>query len=146
MLVAMAWVLLESAELAGLMALLAPLCRPVFTYSSCEWYCWIHWLRSQSYFMTYGRSVTILVSSPLCNLWLDITSCWNIAVFFLWVCSLQCNHTMVTITILYCLIWDFPQLEGQVPVFISPRNRVAPTQRVPFTSPLTTHRATVEVF
>jgi hypothetical protein len=29
------------------------------------------------------------------------------------------------VTILYCLIWDSPNLEGQVPVFISPRNRVA---------------------
>jgi hypothetical protein len=29
------------------------------------------------------------------------------------------------VTILYCLIWDSPTLEGQVPVFISPRNRVA---------------------
>jgi hypothetical protein len=28
-------------------------------------------------------------------------------------------------TIFYCLIWDSPTLEGQVPVFISPRNRVA---------------------
>jgi hypothetical protein len=28
-------------------------------------------------------------------------------------------------TIFYCLIWDSPNLEGQVPVFISPRNRVA---------------------
>jgi hypothetical protein len=25
----------------------------------------------------------------------------------------------------YCLIWDSPNLEGQVPVFISPRNKVA---------------------
>jgi hypothetical protein len=24
----------------------------------------------------------------------------------------------------YCLIWDSPNLEGQVPIFISPRNRV----------------------
>jgi hypothetical protein len=28
-------------------------------------------------------------------------------------------------TIFYCLIWYSPNLEGQVPVFISPRNRVA---------------------
>jgi hypothetical protein len=28
-------------------------------------------------------------------------------------------------TIFYCFIWDSPNLEGQVPVFISPRNRVA---------------------
>jgi hypothetical protein len=27
--------------------------------------------------------------------------------------------------IFYCLIWDSPNLEAQVPVFISPRNRVA---------------------
>jgi hypothetical protein len=27
--------------------------------------------------------------------------------------------------IFYCLIWDSPNLEGQVPVFISPRNRMA---------------------
>jgi hypothetical protein len=24
----------------------------------------------------------------------------------------------------YCLIWDSPNLEGQVPIFISPRNRM----------------------
>jgi hypothetical protein len=35
---------------------------------------------------------------------------------------------------------DSPNLEGQVPVFISPRNRV------PFSSPPTTRRATLEVF
>jgi hypothetical protein len=28
-------------------------------------------------------------------------------------------------TIFYYLIWDSPNLEDQVPVFISPRNRVA---------------------
>jgi hypothetical protein len=28
-------------------------------------------------------------------------------------------------TIFYCLVWDSPNLEGQVPLFISPRNRVA---------------------
>jgi hypothetical protein len=39
--------------------------------------------------------------------------------------------------------WDSPNLEGQVPVFISPRNRVAqlyPRHWVPFMSPLTTLR------
>jgi hypothetical protein len=30
-----------------------------------------------------------------------------------------------TQTIFYCLIWHSPNLEGQVPVFMSPRNRVA---------------------
>jgi hypothetical protein len=55
---------------------------------------------------------------------------------------------------LYCLIWDSPNLEGQVPVFISPRNKVAQLYPwalgslyvVSYDSPLTTRRATVEVF
>jgi hypothetical protein len=43
-----------------------------------------------------------------------------------------------TQTIFYCLIWGSSNLEGQVPVFISPRNMVA------FSSPLTICSATVE--
>jgi hypothetical protein len=44
--------------------------------------------------------------------------------------------------------WGYPNLQVQVPVFISPRNRVAQpgADWVPFPSPLTTHKATVEVF
>jgi hypothetical protein len=45
--------------------------------------------------------------------------------------------------IFYYLIWDSPNLEGQDPVFISSRNRVAqlyPRHWVPFLSPLTTRR------
>jgi hypothetical protein len=41
-------------------------------------------------------------------------------------------------TISYCLIWDFPNLEGQVPVFISPS--YISGYWVPFLSPLTTRR------
>jgi hypothetical protein len=44
---------------------------------------------------------------------------------------------------------DSPNLEGQVTVFIYPRNRVVqlyPRHWVPFSSPTTTRRATVEVF
>jgi hypothetical protein len=51
--------------------------------------------------------------------------------------------------ILLFQIRDFPNLEGQVPVFISHRNRMpsyTPRHWVPFLSPLTTRRATVEVF
>jgi hypothetical protein len=51
--------------------------------------------------------------------------------------------------ILLSHIPDFPNLEGLVPIFISPRNRVTrlyPRQWVPFSSPPTTRRATVEVF
>jgi hypothetical protein len=46
-------------------------------------------------------------------------------------------------TILYCLIWDSPNLEGQVPVFVSSRNRVAqlyPRALGSLLSPLTTRR------
>jgi hypothetical protein len=51
--------------------------------------------------------------------------------------------------ILLSQIRNFPNLEGQVPVFISPRNRMAqlyPHSPVPFSSPPTPDRATVEVF
>jgi hypothetical protein len=78
-----------------------------------------------------------------------------------WVCSLQlllalasavilrsdsrgtCDH------ILLSQIRDSPNLEGQVPVFISPRNgmdRLYPRHWIPFSSPPTTCRAVVEVF
>jgi hypothetical protein len=64
--------------------------------------------------------------------------CLKVAVFFLWgalsdertdlqfaVQSLNGPIRTERVTILYCLIWDFLDLECQVPVFISPRNRVA---------------------
>jgi hypothetical protein len=47
--------------------------------------------------------------------------------------------------ILLSQIEDSPNLEGQVPVFIFPRNRwpsYTPRHWVPFSSPLTTRRAT----
>jgi hypothetical protein len=52
--------------------------------------------------------------------------------------------------ILLSQIRDFPNLEGQVPVFISPANRLVqlytPRHWVPFSSPPSTRWATVEVF
>jgi hypothetical protein len=51
--------------------------------------------------------------------------------------------------ILVSPIWDSPSLEGQVPVFVSPRNRVAqlyPRHWVPFLLPPMTRRAMVEVY
>jgi hypothetical protein len=51
--------------------------------------------------------------------------------------------------ILLSQIRDSPNLESQVPVFISPRKRVAqftPRHWVPFSSPPTTRRSTMEVF
>jgi hypothetical protein len=77
-----------------------------------------------------------------------------------WVCRLQLllvlasalilrSESRETHHILFYQIRDSPNLEGQVPVFISPLNRVAqlyPRHWDPFSSPPTTRRATVEVF
>jgi hypothetical protein len=43
------------------------------------------------------------------------------------ICSVSLNGPSRSehVTKLYCLIWDSPNLEGQVPVFIFPRTRVA---------------------
>jgi hypothetical protein len=52
-------------------------------------------------------------------------------------------------TIFYCIIWDSPHLEGQVP-YSYPLGTGWPSYNpghwVPFSSPLTTRRVTVEVF
>jgi hypothetical protein len=78
-----------------------------------------------------------------------------------WVCCLQLllvlASTVMTRSesrgthdhILLSQIWNSSNLEGQVPVFTSPRNRVArlcPGRWVLFSSPPTTPMATVEVF
>jgi hypothetical protein len=87
--------------------------------------------------LTVGQSVSMSwYRAPLWDLRPNITSCRNVAVWNLRycfcgapsltrerVCNLQCRAEPVTI--LYCLIWDSPNLEGQLPVFKSPRNRVA---------------------
>jgi hypothetical protein len=56
----------------------------------------------------------------------------DVSVIYCTIASRPCqsSHSWVEVpqnstTIFYCLIWDSPNLEGQVPVFISPRNRVA---------------------
>jgi hypothetical protein len=71
----------------------------------------------------------------------DIISCRNVTVWnlrsIIWglplwwedgsaICSVitQWSESLRPVIIFYCLIWDSPNLEGQVPVFISPRNRV----------------------
>jgi hypothetical protein len=87
-------------------------------------------------------SQSVLVSCPLWDMWPDITSCqkdavWKLRYYF---CGDLCDERIglqfavqslngpscaEPITILHCFIWDSPNLEGQVPVFIFPRNRVA---------------------
>jgi hypothetical protein len=91
------------------------------------------------------RSQYVLVSSNLVGLatryyFLSVCCCLKFAVLFLWgslsdertgmkflVQSLNGPSRAKLVTVLYCLIWDPPppNLEGQVPVFISPRNKVA---------------------
>jgi hypothetical protein len=52
----------------------------------------------------------------------------NLLLYCFWALPVQSHlsrsPTKLT-AISYCLLWDSPNLEGQVPVFISPRNRVA---------------------
>jgi hypothetical protein len=70
------------------------------------------------------------------------------------VCSAitHCSESSRPIIIFYCLIWDSPSLVSQAPVFIFHRKGVSqlypspPGHRIPFSSPLTTRRATVQVF
>jgi hypothetical protein len=66
-----------------------------------------------------------------------------------WVCNLIVQKSRETHDHILLSHLRLPNLEGQIPVFISPRNRV--TQLYPqalgsFSSPLATCRATVEVF
>jgi hypothetical protein len=92
--------------------------------------------RSPSHFTTYSQSVSQSVRlgvEPLWDLWPDITSCLKVAVLSLWgalsnermglqfaVQSLNCPSRAELITILFCLMWDSPNLEGQVPCLYPP--------------------------
>jgi hypothetical protein len=96
------------------------------------------------YFTTDGQSVSqyVLVSSTLVGLstryyFLSECCCQKFAVLYLCgalsgertglqfaMYSLNVRSRAEPVTILYCLIWDSPNLEGQVLVFISLRNRV----------------------
>jgi hypothetical protein len=103
----------------------------------------------------------VLVSSPLWDLWSDVTSCIKVSVWKLLshiygapsltrgrVCSLQCNHSMARVgitrnhTLLSHLSTRFPYLYPLGTGWPS----YTPRHWVPFTSPLTTRRAMVEIF
>jgi hypothetical protein len=106
-----------------------------------------HESRSRSYFTTDGQLVSqsvsqhVLMSRPLVTRYYFLSECCclKIAVLCLWgalsdertnmqfaVQSLNGPSRSEPVTIFYCLIWDSPpNLKGQVPVFISHRNRVA---------------------
>jgi hypothetical protein len=98
------------------------------------------------WFLSVQVQVQVLVSSSLLELmtrFLLLSDIWGFlvlgcplwredgSVIYLYSCfwalpeqSLSGPSPAELTTIFYCLIWDFPNLEGQVPVFISPRNRV----------------------
>jgi hypothetical protein len=109
-----------------------------------EFYLGVPISRSRSYFTTDGQSISMSwYRAPLRDLRPDITSCRKAALWKLrssfcgaasltrWrVCNLQCNRSMVQVAQNpkpYFTVSSEtpPNLEGQVPVFISPRNRVA---------------------
>jgi hypothetical protein len=116
------------------------------------------WSWSRSYFTTDGQSVCLGVDLTLGLLvryfFLSEGCCLKVAVLFLWgalsdertglqfaVQSLSGPCRAEPITTFYCLIWDSPNLEGQVSLFMSPRNRVA--QLYPRALGLTTHSGRV---
>jgi hypothetical protein len=99
----------------------------------------------RSYFTTDGQSVSqyVLVSSTFVGLaprycFLSECCCLKFEVLFQWgaisdektglqftVWSLNDPSRAEPVTILCLNFWDSPNLEGKVPIFISPRNKVA---------------------
>jgi hypothetical protein len=117
-----------------------------FSYNSVIYFCPSH----QTTYVENEVTLRLMVSQSVCLgikhpcgtcdqiLLLVGMLCLKFAILFLWgafsdkrtgvqfaVQSLNGPSHAEPVTILYCLIWDYPNLEGQVPVFISPRNRVA---------------------
>jgi hypothetical protein len=117
---------------------------------------------SKSLYDWRSVSQNVLVSSTLVGLairyyFLSEGCCLKLAVLLLWgalsdertglqfaMQSLNGPSRAEPITILYCLIWDSPNLEGQVPVFISPRNRLS--QLYPRALGLLLHESTWSIF
>jgi hypothetical protein len=97
--------------------------------------------QSQSYITTDGQSASLsLCQAPIWGLRPDFYYCQTVAGLLMWgVLSdertglpfsiaagcRQCSHSWVRVHILLSQIRDFPNLQGQVPVFIFPGNRVA---------------------
>jgi hypothetical protein len=124
-------------------------------------------LRSRSYFTTDSQSVSMSwYRVPFWDLWLDITSCRNVAVWNLrscicWapsltrgrVCNLQCNHSIVRVAqnakpYFTVSSESPPTWRARFPYLYPPGTgwpSYTPGHWVPFTSSFTTLRATVEV-
>jgi hypothetical protein len=119
----------------------------------------------QSYFTTDGQSVSVSGFEPTLGLvtrycFLSEGSCRKFAVLFLWG-ALSDERTSLQlavqspngpsraelVTMLYCLIWDSPNWRARFPCLYPPGRgwpSYTPGHRVPFTSHLTTRRATVD--
>jgi hypothetical protein len=81
--------------------------RPIFSFLFSLWQLQVSWCGAPS--LTRGRVCNVLVQ-------------------LLWALPEQLLLSpgpAELMAIFYCFIWDSPNLEGQVPIFISPRNRVA---------------------
>jgi hypothetical protein len=127
-----------------------------------------HWFTCQSYFTTRGLpTVSSSWRQTPWDVWLaffQLNTCGYIpcltsSLTRRWMCCLQLLLVLASAVnpgsksrgahILLSQIQDSTNLEGQIAVFISHRNRMAqlyPRHRVPCSSPPTTRRATVEVF
>jgi hypothetical protein len=79
-----------------------------------------------SYVMTDGQPISLSWSQAPCGApsqmrgWVCHNCCWPSPAQ-----SFSRTSSAWLMTIFYSQIWDSPNLEGQVPVFISPKNRVA---------------------
>jgi hypothetical protein len=112
-------------------------------------------MKSQSKLCYYRLSVgqSILISSPHLGtvrqlMWGALSNERTSLSFSISAGPNQCSHSQVRGPLL-SQIRDCPNLQGQVPVFISPGTgwpSYTPRHWVPFSSPPTTRRAAVEVF
>jgi hypothetical protein len=92
----------------------------------------LSWSQSQSYVMIDGQSASLSwCQAPIWGLRRDFYYCQTVACLLMWG-ALSDERTGLPFTIAagpspaeFVTIFYSPNLEGQVPVFISPRNRVA---------------------
>jgi hypothetical protein len=165
-----------TAKFKSLILLWLALPCPILRTCSLSWFCMsaccLHNEQAQSkcYVTTDGQSASLSwCQEPTWGLRPDFYYCQRVAGLLMWgtlsderrglpftiaAGSHQRSHSWVRVpwdswSYFLSQIQDSHNLEGQVPIFISRRNRVGqlyPRDWVPFSSPPTTRRATVEVF
>jgi hypothetical protein len=91
-----------------------PVCLGVWLPSGAQEHIFVFCLTTAGFLI----GVTSLTRGRVCNL---LYNCfWALPEQ-----SLSGRSSAELTALFYCLIWDSPNLEGQVPVFISPRNKAA---------------------